>query len=619
MKRLFVNIGILFHWFWKLLSTGCSLVTNLLFLAALILLISFFIQPTINIPDSSALVLAPTGDLVEKKTVIDPISRFINGFGGFPFPHETLLQDILDVVNTAANDERIKVLVIDLDDLNQGSLNQYQTIGQSLDRFKQSGKKIIAFGDQFTQGHYYLASFADEIYLNPMGSVTLMGFGVFRLYMKELIDRLAINFHVFKVGSFKSALEPFTRSTMSEEARTANQQWLDRIWDIFCFDIAQNRNFSPGFISGFINEMPVYMKRAGGNSAVMAMDNNFVDGLMTRAEGENYLISLVGESDDNDTFRGVHFLDYLSTITPSYTDRKRDIDNIGIIVAHGNIVYGEIVPGQINSDDIGKLIRQARKDKTVKAIVLRIDSGGGSAFASEHIRQELLLLKQSGKPLVISMGALAASGAYWISADADRIFASPFTLTGSIGIYGMIPTFENTIAKIGVASDGIGTTKMAAAGDSTQAMPPELSKSIQLNIEEGYNKFLTIVANGRKMVPEDVEKVAQGRVWDGTKAKEIGLVDELGGLEESVNKAAELAGLKEFTPIYLQHNMSPSTDIFNNFNWWSKNTLAGLRQLTFKDHRFMQNLMKQLDLLILQGDPANIYAHSLIPRSYVAF
>jgi protease-4 len=563
VKRFFVFIGILFHWFWKLLSTSCSVVTNLFFLVVLILLISFFIQPETEIPDGSALVLAPTGNLVEKKTVIDPISRFINGFAGFPLPRETLLQDILDVINTAADDDRIKVMVLDLDDLNQGSLNQFQTIGQSLRMFKLSGKKIIAMGDQFTQGHYYLASFADEIYLNPMGSVTLWGFGVFRLYMKELIDRLAINFHVFKVGSFKSALEPITRSSMSAEARAANQQWLDRVWDLFCLDIAGNRNFPPGFINDFINEMPVYMQRAGGSSADMAMDNNFVDGLMTRGESENYLISLVGKSDDDDTFRQVHFLDYLDTITPSYTDRQHDMDSIGIIVARGNIVYGEIVPGQISSDGITKLIRQAREDETIKAVVLRIDSGGGSAFASEQIRQELLLLKKSGKPLVVSMGALAASGAYWIAADADRILASPFTLTGSIGIYGMIPTFENTIAKIGVTSDGIGTTKMAAAGDPTRALPPELARSIQLSIEEGYNRFLTIVAKGRKMSPDDVERVAQGRVWDGTTAREIGLVDELGGLEESVKTAADLAGLKEFSTFPAGGRKAPLQDCAN--------------------------------------------------------
>lgn len=596
-----------------------TLITNMFFLVILVLLISFFIQPEIDVPDSSALVLAPTGNLVEKKTVIDPISQFINNFAGIPLPEETLLQDVLDVIKAATNDDRIKIILLNFDNLNQGSLNQFQTIGQSLDAFKQSDKKIIATGDQFAQGQYYLASFADEIYLNPMGSVNLWGFGVFRIYMKELIDRLAITFHVFKVGSFKSALEPFTRNSMSPEARTANQEWLNRVWDHFCIDIAKNRNFAPGFLDDFINEMSVYIQRSGGNSATMALDNNLIDGLMTRAEAEQYLITLVGKSDDDESFRQIHFLDYLNTITHSYTDRQYVTNSIGIIVARGNIIYGEDVPGQISSDEIGKLIRHAREDETIKAVVLRIDSGGGSAFASEQIRQELLLLQKSGKPLVISMGALAASGAYWIAADADRIFASPFTLTGSIGIYGMIPTFENAIAKIGITSDGIGTTNIAAAGDPTQALPPELAKSIQLSVEEGYNRFLKIVAEGREMEIQEVEKIAQGRVWDGATAKEIGLVDELGEMEEALLAAAELAGLKNYSPIYLQQTIPPTIEMFENFRWWSKNTFSGLHTLIFSNNRFMQNVQNNLNLMTLQGDPANIYAHSLITRANIAF
>lgn len=619
MKKLFVFIGILFHWLWKLLSISITLAANLFFLAMLILVVSFFIQPKIDIPDGSALVIAPSGDLVEKKTVIDPVSRFINSIAGLPLPQETLVQDVLDVVKAAADDARIKVIVLDLDDLNRGSLNQFRTIAQSLEAFKQSGKKIIALGDQFEQGHYYLASFADEIFLNPMGSVSLWGFGVFRLYMKELADRLAINFHVFKVGSFKSATEPFTRSSMSPEARSANQEWLGRVWDLFCLDIAGNRGFSPGFITEYINEMPTYMRRAGGSSAEMAVNNNLIDGLMTRAEAENYLITLVGRSEDDETFRQVHFLDYLNTITPSYTKKKSGLDSIGIIVARGNIVYGESVPGQISSDGIGELLRQAREDKTIKAVVLRIDSGGGSAFASEQIRQELLLLKKSGKPLIVSMGALAASGAYWIAADADMIFASPFTLTGSIGIYGMVPTFENAIAKIGVASDGIGTTKMAGAGDPTRALPPELAEAIQLSVEEGYHRFINIVAQGRDLDPEMVDTIAQGRVWDGAKAKEIGLVDELGDLEEAVAAAAELAGLTTFSPIYMQHTIPPTNDLFAYFRWWSKDTLAGLQELTLNDGRFFTAIKNHIDLLFLQGDPANIYAHSLIPPDSFSF
>lgn len=619
MKRLFVFLGILFHWFWKLLNMSSTLVTNLFFLVAFILLLSLFMQPKVDVPEGSALVLAPTGDLVEKKTVIDPVSRFINNFVGIPLSEETLLQDVIDVIDTAAVDDRIKIMVMDLDNLNKGSLNQFRTIGKRLDAFKQNGKKIISVGNSFPQGRYYLASFADEIYMNPMGSVNLWGFGVFRLYMKELIDKLAINFHVFKVGSFKSALEPFTRSSMSAEARAANQQWLSRVWDLFCADVAKNRDFSPDFITSYINGMPSYLKRAGGNSAKMSLDNDLVDGLMTRSEATDYLIGLVGKTEEEDTFRQVHFLDYLNTITPSYTQKDNTKDNIAIIVARGNILHGEEVPGQITSEGLGELIRHARSEESIKAVVLRIDSGGGSAFASEQLRQELLLLQKSGKPVVVSMGALAASGAYWVAADADRIYASPFTLTGSIGIYGMFPTFENAFAKIGIASDGIGTTKIAGAGDLTQALPQELTESIQLSVEEGYRRFINIVAEGREMDSDIVNSIAQGRVWDGAKAKEIGLVDELGGLDESIQAAAKLAGLKEYIAVYLHHANPPASDILEHFNWWSNNAITGLRELAFGDRKFTQKIRDQLELLVLRGDPANIYAHSLIPLSSIAF
>jgi len=619
MKQFFAFIGLVLGWFWKILSAGATILTNLFFLAVLIVAFSFFIKPKVDIPDGSALVLAPSGDLVDKRTVIDPVSNFINGFAGIPLPDETLLQDVLDVIDAAADDDRIKLLVLDLDDLNQASLNQFHAIGQHLKSFSLTGKKIIALGDQYPQGHYYLASFADEIYLNPMGSVSLWGFGVFRLYMKELIDRLAINFHVFKVGAFKSALEPFTRTGMSPEAREANLEWLNRVWDLFCRDIAGNRGFSPDFITAYINDLPSYMRRAGGDGAKMAVDNNLVDGLMTRAEAEQHLISLVGSSEDDSSFRRVHFLDYLETITPSYTDETSGKDRVGIIVAHGNIVYGERVPGQISSEDLSGLIRQAREDESVRAVVLRLDSGGGSAFASEQIRQELRRLRQEGKPLVVSMGALAASGAYWIAADADRIFASPFTLTGSIGIYGMIPTFENAITKIGVTSDGIGTTKMAAAGDPTQALPVELTESIQLSVEEGYSRFLNIVAEGRGMQLADVEKVAQGRVWDGSRATELGLVDELGELGKAVEEASKLAGIEDYEAFYLHQAIPPAGDMLFDFSRWSDNTLAVIRDLASGNGTFSRAIRTNLDLLKLQGDPGNIYAHSLIPRALLSF
>lgn len=619
MKDGFIVIGKILRGIWKVLTTGSRVITNLLFLAVLIVFLSYFIEPEIEVPDGAALVLAPAGELVEKKTVIDPLSRFINGFAGIPLPEETLLQDVLDVIKRASEDERIRMIVLNLDELEQAGLNQLQTLGESLEDFRKSGKKIVAIGDQFSQGHYYLATFADEIYLDPMGSVNLLGFGVYRLYLKELMDRLAINFHIFKVGAFKSALEPFSRTSMSPEAREANQDWLTRIWEIFCSDIARNRDFAPEFITDFINNMSSFMERAGGNSAEMAVEANLIDGVMTRPEIRAYLISQVGIDEAGDTFRQIHFVDYLKTISPTFGTKVLNTNNIGVIVARGNIVYGDMVPGQISSQELSKMIRQAREDEAIKAVVLRIDSGGGSAFASEQIRQELLLLKQAGKPLVVSMGALAASGAYWLAADADHIFASPFTLTGSIGIFGMIPTFEDSIAKIGLNSDGIGTTDMASATNLAEPLPPELKKTIQLGIEDGYRKFLTIVAEGRNMDLQKVRMIAEGRVWDGTKAMELGLVDELGGLAESVETAADMANLQEYKPVYLRPEISPGSSLLEHLNWRGQHSLASLLENLSGNRGILPTLNGNLSSLTLGRDPANLYTHSLLFSGLLTF
>lgn len=619
MKKLFVFIGIFFRWLWKFLNTGMTLLTNLFFLAVLVLFISLFIKPEVKVPQGAALVLAPAGDLVEKKTIVDPVSKIINDVAGFPLQEETLLQDVLDVIAAAGEDDRIKLIVLQLDDLTTGSLNQFRKIGQSLNAFKAKGKKVIAYGNHFSQGHYYLASYADEILLNPMGSVNLFGFGVFRLYMKKLIDRLAINFHVFKVGSFKSALEPFTRNNMSDEARAANQEWLARFWDRFCQDISSNRKFSPAFITQFINDLPSYLRKAGGDSSLMVMENHFVDSLKTKPEIEKYLISLVGKAEDDESFKQISYQDYLYTLTPSYTRHNTAKEKVAIIVAHGNIVYGETMPGQISSEGLGELLQEARTDSRTKAVVLRIDSGGGSAFASEQIRQELVQMQKSGKPVVVSMGALAASGAYWLSADADRIFASPFTLTGSIGIFGMLPTFENSLTKIGVASDGVGTTKMATAGNPTLALPPELRETMQLNVEEGYEKFINIVAQGRNMNIEQVKSIAQGRVWDGSKAKEIGLVDELGELDEAIAAAADLAGLKDYAPVYLRHTFPQDNGFLGYLSSWTQDTTKHLKALFIGDRKIIAKMKEQFDLLALRSDPANIYAHSLISPISISF
>ena len=619
MKKIFLLLGRIFYWIWKLFTTGCLVMTNLFILAIAIVVLTVFFEPDIKVPEGCALVVAPVGDIVEQRSAISPVSRIVNGFAGVPLPKETFLQDILDGINSAAEDNRIKIIVLSLAEMTNGSLDQYLSIGKALNRFKEAGKKIIAVDDTYNQGQYFLASYADEIYINPMGYVGIQGFAVYRLYMKDLIDKLAVNFHIFKVGSFKSATDPFLRNDMSEEEKVANRLWVTNLWELFCAEIAHNRGMKPDQINSFINSMPEYLRQSGGSTSQMAMDTQLVDGIMTRNEIEGYLSRIVGRSPDRTTFNSIHLSDYLRVITPSFTEGKESDNWIGLIVAQGNIIYGEKVPGQISSDHLCSLIRQARKNNKVKALILRIDSGGGSALASEQIRQELIMLQKSGKKLVVSMGSMAASGAYWISAPADRIYAAPSTLTGSIGIFGIIPTVEESISKIGIHSDGIKTTRMAGAGNPTVPFPPEFGETIQLSIEEGYKRFLTVVSEGRNIPMENVEKLARGRVWDGTTAKELGLVDDLGDMDDAIAAAAKLANVKNFSPLYIMEEESSGSQFLKRLGVEAVNLFQKYNLLGTQTIPFLTELQKNFDFAIFENDPGNIYAHSLLPEPGISF
>ena len=619
IKKFFTIIGFIFHWIWKILATGAAIVTTLFFFSTATMLVFILLQDTsITIPDGAALVLAPQGTILEKKATKDPVTKMIDALAEVPKQKGLLLQDILDGIRAAANDKRIKLLVIAPHLLEQASLNQVQDIGRAIDEFKESGKKVIAYADTFSQGQYYLASWADEIYLNPMGSVNLHGFGIFRLYMSELLDKLAVNFHVFKVGSFKSALEPYIRNNMSPAAREANRQWLTSLWDRFCSNVAQHRSIQPKAINHAVNMLIYNMEAADGDPATMAMNSSLIDGVKTRIAIREYLKGIVGSNNDNSSFKQVNFADYLTTVTGKYSQPLADQDKVAIIIAQGNIVYGDSSVGQIGSSSLTKKIRKARQNKHIKALVLRIDSGGGSAFASEMIRQELLRLQQAGKPVIISMGSMAASGGYWIAADADRILASPSTLTGSIGIFGAFPTFEKSLALAGVFNDGIGTTNMAGAGNPTRPLPEDFSNAMQAQVERGYRRFIDIVATGRGMSLAEVEAIAEGRVWDGATALELGLVDQLGGLEDAVAVATRLAGLAADQAVYLRNPETPSEILLQSLS--SAQTALGGSQspLMVLAERYLSQLVPA-DGFISARDPQHIYSHCLLPAFALTF
>ncbi len=619
MKKAFTFIAVFFIWIWKIFKTGTLIASNLLFLLFFIVLIALFVgHPTKKIPNQTALILNPEGNIVEQRSALDPIARAVNSLAGVSKHEETPLQDVLDVINRAAGDDRIKILVLSPSHLGRVGLNQLRDIGRAIDNFKESGKIVIAADDSYTQTQYYLASYADEIYLNPMGNVALHGFGVFRLYFKEMLDKLRIKFHVFRVGTFKSALEPVLRNNMSDAAREANKQWLNQLWSTFCADIGKQRGITPLLINDFINSMDVRLKKAGGDGALMALNAGLIDGIKTRRQVEDYLKSVVGGKSRGKAFNHISMYEYLAHITPSYLTRPEKSSSVGIIVAQGTIVPGEGVVGQIGAEKLIRQIETARKDNSIKAVVLRIDSGGGSAFASELIRRELLRLHQAGKPLVVSMGSMAASGAYWLSADADTILASPVTLTGSIGIFGALPTFEQTLATIGVYNDGIGTTSMAGAVSPVRALPTAIANVMQLGVEHGYRQFIDIVATGRKLPKKRVEEIAEGRVWDGKTAITLGLVDAEGSLHEAVSRAAELAGLNVANGIYINRPTSFLKNL-QQFGRMAFSTMLRDSLLPSTWTATAEQFRTQLGFFQQQPDPANLYAFCLLSPGSIAF
>lgn len=532
---------------------------NLFFLLIIVVLIAVIAnKPIPTIPEQGALILNLQGTVVDQLSYTDPLSQLLGQ--NDPQQQEVLLSDVVEAIELASEDERITALVLRLDDLLAGGLSKMQEISQALTGFRASGKKIIAYGDLYTQQQYWLAAQADEVYMHPMGGVLLEGFGLYRNYFQRTLDKLKVNFHVFRVGGFKSAMEPFTRDDMSAEAKLANQTWLNSLWSQYVEAVAQRRQLKPSAINDYINNIADLLADYGGNTASVAVAAGLVDGLKNRDEINRYLIDVVGREDKDGYYEGVGFKRYLWLRRLEPTATTADA-KVAVIVAAGNIVDGEQPPGMIGGDTLAGLIRQARRDATVRAVVLRIDSGGGSAFASEIIRRELELLRQEGKPLVVSMGSLAASGGYWIAAQADEIWATPTTLTGSIGIYGAFPTLENSLDALGVSTDGVGTTALAGALRVDRPLSPLVKQSIQSTIEHGYRQFIEIVANGRDMPREQVEEIAQGRVWSGIDALRLGLVDRLGGLPDAIAAAAAKAELDTYELEYIEIPLSPQEQL----------------------------------------------------------
>lgn len=606
---------------WGIINTTRKVIINLVFFA---IFIAFMVAlgsgaDKVAVPSNTALVLNLYGDIVEQKRQIDPFNAFMTeAFEQQEEKPEVLLSDILYVINQAKDDERVTVLVLQLQNLKRSGLTKLRDISRAIEDFKQSGKKVIALGDQYSQDQYYLASYADEVWLNPKGFMILDGYGRYQMYFKSALDKLAISQHIFRVGTYKSAVEPYMRDDMSVAAKQANKVWLDDLWTVYKQDVAKQREFSVENFDESIETLVSKVKASDGNFAEYALNNQWVDALKTRQQMRDVLVKLVGKSDDGNSYNHIGFNDYLANVKPPMPFVNPATDKVAIVVAKGTILNGNQSPGTIGGDSTAKLLRKARLNDKVKAVVLRVDSPGGSAYASEIIRQEVELLKAAGKPVVASMATYAASGGYWISASANKIYAAPTTITGSIGIFGLMMTFENSLSKLGVHTDGVGTTDIAGFG-VTRPMTEGMAQLFQLNIDRGYQDFISLVAANRNMTLAQVDAIAQGRVWSGIKAKENGLVDELGDLNDAVVAAAEIAGLTDYDTFLVEKQLSARDLLLQNLFGKSASLLGFERPAVSPAgplDQFIGQLRSEFTRINQFNDPQGIYTFCLGCESF---
>lgn len=519
------------------------IVNSIFFLLLLFLLALLVADSTPVVPERAALVLRPSGVITEQLTG-DTFERALADVMG-DLEVETLLWDVIDVIDAARDDDRIEALVLDLDTLVGAGMAELEMIGDALERFKTSDKPVIAIGAGFSQSGYYLAAYADEVHLHPMGMVLLQGFGRFRTYYGLGIEKFKVDVNIFRVGEFKSAVEPWERDSMSEAAKTANRDWLGDLWTGWVGATATARGVESTAIDAYIDDYAEQVAAAGGDTALAALEAGLVSHLSHPDEIRARMIELVGEDTSEHTFNQIGWQDYLQTLGASQR-RWQDGGEIGVVVAVGTILGGDQPPGTIGGASTAALIRRARHDDSVKALVLRVDSGGGSAFASEVIRRELELFRATERPIVVSMGSVAASGGYWIALPADEIWASANTITGSIGIFGTFPTFQDTLREyLGVTVDGIGTTELAGSLRIDRDLEEPMAAAIREMIQHGYDQFIDLVASSRDLDVETVDRHAQGRVWSGADALDKSLVDHLGDFDAAVAAAARLAELDE--------------------------------------------------------------------------
>ena len=530
---------------WSAVTWVRMALANLVFIAVLVVIVvALSHDGPPQVPERGALVLNPSGAIVEQLDMSDPFAKLLDGTD--TPPPQTLLADVLEAIHHATDDKRIAAIVLATDSLSGAGVTKLRDVAAALDAFRATGRKVIAVGDAYSQDQYLLAVQAEEIWMHPMGFVELTGYGGYQNYFRGLLDKLKIDVHVFRSGTFKSAFEPLERSDMSEAAKLETGELLQEIWTAATGVITTRRQLPPESVDHYANTLGEILARHQGDAAAAAMEHGLIDAIKTRTEMDEALAEMVG-TDDDGRFTRTGFREYLRAVrSPLGMGEGKDKPLVGLIVASGMILDGEQPPGSIGGDSLAQVIRDAADDEDIKALVLRIDSPGGSGFASEVIREALLEFKHTGKPLVASMSSVAASGGYWIAAPADEIWAAPTTITGSIGVLSAFPSFSRGLAELGVTSDGLGTTAIAGGLDPARPLSPQWEQVLRLSNNNAYQRFLGVVAEGRKMPVEKVAELAEGRVWTGARAQQQGLVDKLGSLDEALKAAAKRANLEDY-------------------------------------------------------------------------
>jgi protease-4 len=494
-----------------------------------------------HIADKSALIIQPYGEIVEQLSG-SPVDRALSKVQG-DSQAETLLWDLTDGLRAAKGDDRISLVVLDLDYMTGGGQPTLAEFAAALKDFRSSGKKVIARGTVLLQDQYYVAAHADDIFLDPLGLVLIDGYERYRMYYKDVLDKLGVDVNLFRVGTYKSAAEVYTRKDMSPADREESLAYLNSLWSTYQSSVAAARGLKPADIGAYVSSTAAALQGAKGDAGKVALNAKLITGLKSSLELEQDLIKTLGEDDATGSFKSTPFNEYLAVVNAEGKLRGDGKPRIAVVVASGEILDGQQPPGTIGGESTAALIRDARRDEDIKAIVLRVDSPGGSVLASEQIYREVRAAKEDGIPVVVSMGDLAASGGYYIAAPADEIWAHPATITGSIGIFGVVPTFNRSLEKIGVAVDGVGTTSLAGALRLDRPLGEDAKVILQTTIERGYEEFLERVGAGRNKTRDEVDAIAQGRVWSGVDAKRVGLVDQLGSFDDAVKSAAKRAKL----------------------------------------------------------------------------